>query len=97
MPVIDVTGDPGVPEDPGLFFLAMIPARRWRTRQQLKPGLWHLAVFGAGIGLLTGIVAKTGPLNAPFFLAYGLVKGAYLGSEAMGSMLWAAATGAKAI
>ena len=70
----------------GLFFLAMIPARRWMARQQLKLGPWHLAVFGAGIGFLTGIVATTGPLNAPFFLAYGLVKGAYLGSEAMGSL-----------
>ena len=47
----------------------------------------HLALVGAGIGFLTGIVASTGPINAPFFLAYGLVKGAYLGTEAMGSLV----------
>jgi uncharacterized membrane protein YfcA len=41
---------------------------------------------GAAIGYLTGIVVSTGPINAPFFLAYGLVKGAYLGTEAMGSL-----------
>ena len=70
----------------GLFFIAMIPVRRWMARQQLRLRLWHLCAFGAGIGFLTGIVATTGPINAPFFLAYGLVKGAYLGSEAMGSL-----------
>jgi uncharacterized membrane protein YfcA len=70
----------------GLFFFAMIPARRWMASQQWKPSLWHLALVGAAIGFLTGIVATTGPINAPFFLAYGLVKGAYLGSEALGSL-----------
>ena len=70
----------------GLFFIAMIPARRWMARRKWRLRLWHLAVFGAGIGLLTGLVATTGPINAPFFLAYGLVKGAYLGTEALGSL-----------
>ena len=70
----------------GLFFLAMVPVRRWLAQQGFRPGLWHLAAFGAGIGYLTGIVATTGPINAPFFLAYGLVKGAYLGTEALGSL-----------
>ncbi|MDB5943563.1 MAG: sulfite exporter TauE/SafE family protein [Ramlibacter sp.] len=70
----------------GLFFLVMIAVRRWMAQQEFKLGLWHLAAFGAGIGYLTGIVATTGPINAPFFLAYGLVKGAYLGTEALGSL-----------
>ena len=47
---------------------------------------WHLALVGAGIGFLSGLVASTGPINTPFFLAYGLVKGAYLATEALGSM-----------
>ena len=55
---------------------------------------WHLAGVGAVIGYLTGIVVSTGPINAPFFLAHGLVKGAYLGTEAMGSL---AVYGAKAL
>jgi uncharacterized membrane protein YfcA len=70
----------------GLFFLAMIPARRWMAKRQWRLGLGHLAVLGAGIGFLTGIVVSTGPINAPFFLAYGLVKGAFLGTEAMSSL-----------
>ncbi|MFC5497876.1 sulfite exporter TauE/SafE family protein [Caenimonas terrae] len=70
----------------GLLFIAMIPARRWFAAQDFRLGLWHLAAAGAAIGYLTGIVATTGPINAPFFLAYGLVKGAYLGTEALGSL-----------
>ena len=70
----------------GLFFIAMIAARRWMARRNWQLRLWHLSVFGAGIGFLTGLVATTGPINAPFFLAYGLVKGAYLGTEALGSL-----------
>lgn len=70
----------------GLFFIAMIPLRRWMARQQWTLQLWHMALVGAVIGFLTGIVVSTGPVNVPFFLAYGLVKGAYLGTEAMASM-----------
>lgn len=70
----------------GVFFIGMIPVRRWMARQQWKLGLAHLALVGALIGFLTGIVVSTGPINAPFFLAYGLVKGAYLGTEALGSL-----------
>jgi uncharacterized protein len=31
-------------------------------------------------------VVSTGPINTPFFLAYGLTKGAFLSTEAMGSL-----------
>ncbi|MEO5672601.1 MAG: sulfite exporter TauE/SafE family protein [Ramlibacter sp.] len=70
----------------GVFFIAMIPVRRWMARQDWKLQRWHLAVVGVGIGFLTGIVASTGPLNTPFFLMHGLVKGAFLGTEAMSSL-----------
>lgn len=70
----------------GVFFIGMIPVRRWMARQDWKLRLAHLAAVGAFIGFLTGIVVSTGPINAPFFLAYGLVKGAYLGTEALGSL-----------
>jgi len=78
----------------GAFFIAMIPVRRWMARQNWHLTLWHLAALGTAIGFLTGIVVSTGPINAPFFLAYGLVKGAYLGTEALGSL---AVYAAKAI
>lgn len=70
----------------GAFLIAMVPARRWLLARGFGIGLPGLAVVGAGIGFLTGMVASTGPINTPFFLAYGLVKGAYLSTEAVGSM-----------
>jgi uncharacterized protein len=70
----------------GVLFLAMVPARRWLLGRGMRIVGWQLAAVGAGIGFLSGLVASTGPINAPFFLAYGLVKGAYLSTEALGSM-----------
>ena len=70
----------------GLFLIAMIPARRWFMARQLLIGYGGLAVVGAGIGFLTGMVASTGPINSPFFLAYGLTKGAYIATEALASL-----------
>ena len=66
----------------GAFFLAMIPARRWLAARELKLQRWHLALIGLVIGFLTGIVVTTGPLSVPVFLAYGLVKGAFLATRA---------------
>ena len=64
----------------------MIPARRWMASHTLKIRLWHLAVVGLVIGYITGIVATTGPITAPIFLTYGLVKGAFLVTEAASSL-----------
>lgn len=69
----------------GAVLIAMVPIRRWLLAAGFKIGLASLAVVGACIGMLTGLVATTGPINTPFFLAYGLTKGAFLGTEAIGS------------
>jgi uncharacterized membrane protein YfcA len=70
----------------GVFFVAMIPARRWMLRQDWRLSRAQLAGVGAVIGFLTGIVVSTGPLSTPFFLMHGLVKGAFLATEAMSSI-----------
>jgi hypothetical protein len=70
----------------GATFIVMIPARRWLMGRGLRVSAWQLTLVGAAIGFLTGMVASTGPINTPFFLAYGLVKGAFLATEALGSM-----------
>lgn len=70
----------------GTFFIAMIPIRRYLASRELKIDLWMLAVIGLVVGYVTGIVATTGPITAPVFLAYGLVKGAFLATEAAGSL-----------
>jgi hypothetical protein len=70
----------------GAFFIAMIPVRRWMLRQHWRLSRAQLAGVGAVIGFITGIVVSSGPLNTPFFLMHGLVKGAFLGTEAMSSI-----------
>jgi len=70
----------------GAFFIAMIFLRRWLAHHELSARLWHLALFGGPIGYLTGIVASTGPITVPLFLAYGLVRGGFLATEAAGSL-----------
>ncbi len=69
----------------GLFILTMLPLRRWSERHGIKPKRWQFLPLGAGMGFLSGVVGTVGPINSPFFLAHGLVKGAYLATEAMGA------------
>jgi uncharacterized protein len=70
----------------GLFLIAMVPLRHWLARHDFKLSLWHLAIGGAVIGYITGIVVSTGPLSVPLFLFYGLSKGAFLATEAASSL-----------
>jgi uncharacterized membrane protein YfcA len=70
----------------GGFLIVMVPVRHWLARHALKARLWHLAIGGAVIGFLTGIVVSTGPLSVPLFLFYGLSKGAFLATEAASSL-----------
>jgi uncharacterized membrane protein YfcA len=78
---------PGVAEVAlGVFFLSLIPVRRWLARHALKLSLVHLALLGGPLGVLTGVVVSTGPLTVPLFTFYGLERGAFLGTEAAGSI-----------
>ncbi|MCU6796222.1 sulfite exporter TauE/SafE family protein [Paenibacillus sp. WQ 127069] len=70
----------------GMFFLLMIPLRYWLKAKDFRISLWQLAVAGALIGFLTGIVLSTGPLSVPAFTSYGLMKGAFLSTEAVSSL-----------
>lgn len=70
----------------GLFFLAMVPGRRWLAARNIALGYGGMALAGAVIGFLTGVVVSTGPLSVPAFAAHGLVKGAFIATEAAGSL-----------
>ena len=70
----------------GIFFMAMVPSRRWLARRAIKFTLVQLSLIGVFVGFLTGIVVSTGPITVPVFMGYGLVKGAFLGTEAAGSL-----------
>lgn len=70
----------------GLFFLSLIPLRRWVARHELRISTTHLMLLGAPLGVLTGVVASTGPLTVPLFTFHGLERGAFLGTEAAASI-----------
>jgi len=82
-----LTIPPGVAETAlGVFFLSLIPVRRWLARHDFRLTLTHLMLLGAPLGVLTGLVVSTGPLTVPLFTFYGLERGAFLGTEAAGSI-----------
>lgn len=70
----------------GLFFLAMIPLRRRQARKGRRLRLREVAVAGAVIGFLTGLVLSTGPLSVPVFASYGLTAGPFLSTEAASAL-----------
>jgi uncharacterized membrane protein YfcA len=75
----------------GLFIMALVPVRRIATAKVATVGVSHLALTGAMVGYLTGIFLSTGPLSVPAFLAFGLLKGAFIATEATASLLIQAA------
>lgn len=71
----------------GAFLLATVVWRRLKLEPgRIRSAKWF-APLGSVFGLLNGLLEGVGPLMAPFFLAYGLVRGAYIGTDAMATML----------
>jgi uncharacterized membrane protein YfcA len=70
----------------GLFFIGMVPIRRWLRNRSLRFSTVHLVFLGGCVGFLTGIVVSTGPLTVPIFLGYGLDRGSFLSTEAAASL-----------
>jgi uncharacterized protein len=78
----------------GLFLIASVPLRRILAMDFFRMRLAYFPALGAVVGLVSGLVVTTGPLNTPFFLAYGLRRGAYVGTEALCAMVMHLARGA---
>jgi uncharacterized membrane protein YfcA len=71
----------------GLFLLLTVVWRRLRPRQTRPFPVAAFAGIGAGSSFLSALLGSVGPIMAPFFLAYGLVKGAYIGTEALATVV----------
>ena len=67
----------------GLFLIAAIPLRRAMLASRVQIRLRHFPILGGLVGALSALVVTTGPFVAPFFLAYGLRRGAFVGTEAV--------------
>jgi uncharacterized membrane protein YfcA len=65
----------------GVFLLAVVAWRHLRRKPRAPSDNAFVAV-GAASGAGSALVGSVGPLTAPFFLAKGLVRAAYVGTEA---------------
>jgi len=71
----------------GAFLLLVVV---WRHVRPKRPRPFPVAAFagiGAGASFLSALLGSVGPIMAPFFLAYGLVKAAYIGTEALSTVV----------
>jgi uncharacterized membrane protein YfcA len=71
----------------GVFLILVVAWRRLRRRPPRRPPLRSFALIGGTASLVSALVGSVGPLMAPLFLAYGLVRGAYIGTEAMATVV----------
>lgn len=71
----------------GGFLLLTVVWRHVRPGPPRKPATRGFVLIGAIFSFLSALVGSVGPLLAPFFLAYGLVKGAYIGTEALATVV----------
>ncbi|SCF23648.1 hypothetical protein GA0074696_3654 [Micromonospora purpureochromogenes] len=69
----------------GVFLLAAVAWRR-RGPRPGRPRQRTFTVVGAASGLGSALLGSVGPLTAPFFLAYGLTRAGYVGTEAAGAL-----------
>ncbi|MDA8204389.1 MAG: sulfite exporter TauE/SafE family protein [Chloroflexi bacterium] len=71
----------------GAFLLLTVAWRHLRPGPPRRPPLRSFTLIGAFFSFLSALLGSVGPLMAPFFLAYGLVKGAYIGTEALSTVV----------
>lgn len=69
----------------GIFLIGVVIWRHVHPHPA-KPATPVFAAVGAGSGLGSALLGSVGPLTAPFFLAYGLTRTAYIGSEAASAL-----------
>ncbi len=69
----------------GLFLIGVVIWRHLQHRPR-PPAQPSFALVGAASGLGSALLGSVGPLTAPFFLALGLTRGAYIGTEAASAL-----------
>jgi uncharacterized membrane protein YfcA len=67
----------------GAFLLASVAYRHTALGRKLRVSQRGFLGVGSLLGFLSALLGSVGPLAAPFFLSYGLVGGAYIGTEAL--------------
>ena len=71
----------------GAFLLFVVAWRHLRPGPPRRLPVRTFAPLGAVASFLSALLGSVGPLMAPFFLAYGLTKGAYIATEALSTVV----------
>jgi len=71
----------------GVFLIVMVVYRHTHWGKSARLTLRGFVPLGAASGILSAVLGTVGPFAAPFFLSYGLIKGAYIGTEAMTAVI----------
>jgi uncharacterized membrane protein YfcA len=71
----------------GAFLVLIVVWRHLHPSTLWRPSRRAFAGIGAVASLISALVGSVGPLMAPLFLAHGLVKGAYIGTEACATVV----------
>ena len=71
----------------GVFLVLIVVYRHTPWGKHTRMTLRGFIPLGAAAGTISAIFGTTGPVTAPFFLAFGLIKGAYIGTEAMTTVI----------
>ena len=71
----------------GIFLISVVVYRRAGTGSAMRLPLRGFAIVGAVFSFLSALLGSVGPIMIPFFLAYGLVKGALIGTEALATVV----------
>jgi uncharacterized membrane protein YfcA len=69
----------------GVFLIGVVVWRRLRRAPSAASERSFIAI-GAASGAGSALLGSVGPLTAPFFLALGLARGAYIGTEAASAL-----------
>ena len=72
----------------GAFLIATVV---WRRTQEQRPNKGfpphRFTLIGGVFAFVSALVGSAGPFLAPFFLSYGLTRGAYVGTEALATAI----------
>ena len=66
----------------GIFLILSVALRRLHKEFQLRKR-WVFLPLGAASGFLSALMGGVGPVSSPFFLAFGLTKEAFVGTESL--------------
>src|ERR1044072_7687548 len=71
----------------GIFLIGVVVCLHAGKDSATRLPLRAFAIVGAVFSFLSALLGSVGPIMIPFFLAYGLVKGALIGTEAFATVV----------